>query len=573
MKIITKSAYFTLFSILTGCTQAHHPHHEASRPLASFPSRAELAAAPEKPLPESVFVDHATRVERWDIDPASLPAADAKPDARMVGAIQSLFGDKTTASPALVCAARELGQLQLTKGGAPTEGMRRYMAGRCGATLPSVTYASREFPVPEKVSDKQLWQEVIEKPKKKAPNSEVAMQAGVAIVRLKDRAVVSMVVGRTTAALEPLAPVKAGVNEVLLRGAVSGPSELVYGIINQGAHGFAPCVPAEPVEPPRFSLRCPMAEGDESAWVDVMSRAPQKIMSRAVLSVMARREGAKAPYVSAVTEIHPTGNFAKDLLAHLNAARVRGQLAPLALSTEQSAINQRLAGSILGADEGDNAERLTLGLMAGWEVQGMVRRGDLLTLIASSTAEPGAWLTEALDQPISRSILLQPDRRVVAIGAASPSPQLGVGAVISTYALFEGNDHEAEVIQVLRQLNKARSKRGLRPVKLAAELFPMKAAASRIFQGKQGASEAISEGLDESSQQSGTSLQAAYFEAIDLEALDFPAALETTPHSRVSITVTHYRPAGAAWGQYVIVIVPLPRVNEESAQLDLPHRG
>ena len=349
-----------------------------------------------------------------------------------------------------------------------------------------VSASSITATVPGQVTDDQLWKEVLARPRPQPEASGSApVLAGAALVRQGDRAIFVAVAGRQEAELAPVAPLAAGVNEVVLRGTVGEPSELIRGLINQGPHGFAECQPVEAVAPPRFALRCPVAPGDESAWVEVVTKAPKKLLARAVLGTLVRREGAKAAYATTITEIRATGNFSQDLLAHLNAARARGGLSPLALSAEQSAVNQHNAGALLSSMYGGSGdtEKLTLGLMAGWEVQGLVRRGDLLALVTSSTSEPGAWLAGALEHPMSRSILMQPDRRIVAIGAASPSPQLGVGAVISTYALFEGNDHQADAAQVFRRLNEARARRGLPPTALVTDLGPVLAAADRIFKG------------------------------------------------------------------------------------------
>lgn len=557
---------------LTGCVK---PGVSASKALTAFPSRAELAAAPSKPLPESAFIVNAVRVEQWEVDEASVPAPGAATDPGSATAIKELFGANGRATAAMNCAARELGKFQLSKG-TPPEGIRRYVAGRCGVTVPQFTYSAKEFPGPIK-SEAAFWEGVskgIRESQPETASTAVRVDAGAALVQQGNRAFFVLVGGRLVADPEPLKPLPAGQNEVWLRGTLTEPAASIEGIINQGSHGFARCTQAEAVAPPRFSLRCLMAKGDESAWIDVLVQPPKKLLSHTALSVLARREGARAAYVSRINEASSRGSFAQDLLGHLNAVRAQGKLAPLGLSSEQSAVNQHHVGAILGGfnDRGDQSDRLALGLMAGWEIQGTVRRGDILALVTSSTSEPGAWLAEALDHPLSRSVLLEPDRRLIAIGAASPSPQLGVGAVISTYALFDSSDHSADVTRVLQRLNEARLRRGLALASLA-ELAPLQAASERVFSGRQGVEEALQGALDTSSAQVGQQLQGAYFEAIDLDSLEFPESLLTGPPPGVAITVTHHKVEGAAWGQYVVMLVVIPGGGQQQARAATAAKG
>jgi len=399
----------------------------------------------------------------------------------------------------------------------------------------------------------------------------VTLEAGAALVRQGDRALFVMAGGQTKAKLDPVAPVPQGQNEVLLRGSLSEAAEAIHGIINQGTHGFASCR-SEPVAPPGFALRCPMARGDGSAWIDVVSRAPKKLLSRSALHVLATREGARAPYAPAALPSRAKGDFTQALVANLNAVRAQGKLSPLRVSTEQAALNERHAGSILGGLEDEKSDRLALGLMAGWDVQGMIRRGNLLALVSSSTGDPGEWLSEALDMPLARSILLEPDQRVVAVGAASAAGRGGIGAVITTYALFESNEHAAEVAQVIDQLNAARARRGLAPATLLRELAPLDAAAARVFKDEQGVEEALQAALNEASGQLNRPAQGAYFEAIDLDALEFPEPLLAPQPPTVAIAVTHHKAPGAAWGQYVVLLVALPGGGQQQARAAAPAR-
>src|SRR5207237_948074 len=93
----------------------------------------------------------------------------------------------------------------------------------------------------------------------------------------------------------------------------------------------------------------------------------------------------------------------------LNRARARARLAPVTLSAAQSSENTRLAGTLFEATRTNDhatADRIALGLMAGWEIGAMIRGGNVYVERAAPTRDPRVWLAVALEHPMGRSFLL-----------------------------------------------------------------------------------------------------------------------------------------------------------------------
>jgi hypothetical protein len=427
--------------------------------------------------------------------------------------------------------------------------------------------------VSDKVSDAELWAQLSKEFKgKKALNvpDGVLVESGVALVRQGERTLFASVVGRRWAQIEALPRVASEQREIVLRGSIEGPSETVLGVVNQGSHGVASCRP-EPVAPPAFALRCPLDPADKSTWINILNRSPKKMLAHLSASMMVTREGARAPYAPISLPSKASGDFTSALVANLNAVRAQAGMAPLVASAEQTAVNTRLAGSILSGfqSNSDGVDRLALGLLAGWEVSGMIRNGDLLAQIASSTGDPATWLVEALEQPMSRSSLLNPDARVIAVGTA-PSPGLpGMGAVITTYALFEGSDDSPQVERIFEQLNLARARRGLAPAQ-QIDSRPLDNAAARVFTGKQDAEEALQDALNQLGAQTQSSVRGFSIEVVSFEGIEFPDEFLKPAPPTLSIAVTHHKVPGAAWGQYSVLIAIFPEGMQRQARTSPP---
>src|SRR5690606_11679078 len=133
---------------------------------------------------------------------------------------------------------------------------------------------------------------------------------------------------------------------------------------------------------PDFDLRCPMAAGDETAFVNLQMLTVGRVLARRAAVIMLRRDGAR-PTFRAPSGASADAGDAAALLAHLNEVRAQAGLAPLTASAPESAVHMRAAPYAAAAtiqSQADTQELLSLGLMAGWQVQGgTIRSAEHLT--------------------------------------------------------------------------------------------------------------------------------------------------------------------------------------------------
>jgi hypothetical protein len=162
------------------------------------------------------------------------------------------------------------------------------------------------------------------------------------------------------------------------------------------------------------------------------------------------------------------------------------------------------------------------------------------------------WLESALQRPSGRTTLLDPDARVIAVGPAIPEEGVGLGAAVTTYSLFESEDHAADESLFLRRIKEARAALGLgAPVRIQTPDDVQKGAA-RARHEELTPLAALHEMLETVSWDSGAPAYGYVLETNDLSRVDVPAVFLKSGQLRMVLAITHHRAPGAAWGQYVV---------------------
>ncbi|HEU4410724.1 MAG TPA: hypothetical protein VFS43_36065 [Polyangiaceae bacterium] len=536
-----------------------------------FPSRAELAAIAPAALRAEAARPDDRGGEGFRFDEASLPGAPSAPSpaalARLVGALGG-EGRALTPSPALACAAREFSRFRLANGASPAEGLRRHLLGHCGSPLPAPSYAYVQGEAGAKTSDDELLREALPKLREGLTALPPGAEVGVAIAREGKRVVISTLAGVPAVDLEAETRLGEADDAVTLRGVVRGPAEAVLGLVNQGARGVAACAPAPGVKPPRFELRCPVAVGERTAWVDVVARPPGRPLFDRVAQVLARRPGAPQPYAAAAVGAPGAPRdgveFAREVLARINAVRRELGARPLELDEAQSASNARLAAPFFNAEiAGDRelAGRIALGLSAGWDVRGPVRRGHFGAFLSPSSDDGSVWLGEALAQPFGRWTFLSPEVQRVALG---PAPGKGaLGALVTTYALFDEARRGAEADRAFAILRARRAERGLPPPTRFYDPGALRRGIERFERGEP-AKQALDGSLVEAQARFGRDVHGAALEADDVGALVVPPALLDRLPPQVAVEVGYRRAPDEAWGRYAVFVVVAPGLVNEA---------
>ncbi len=539
-----------------------------SRPAAEFPSRKELAVLPSKAPPPSAFSTKDVVVESWMFQDAPPPDGatylDRSPWGELVQAAAA--GKTVVLSAPLRCAALELARFHLVHKALPAERLRRFMIARCGAVMPDASPLIWWQTVPPAMTEAQI----VQASKDLAPQLGQALTGGpkalgFAAVKKGDRLVVAAVVGTDDVHLDPGSRTLGANRAVTLRGSTRATKfESIVGYVNQGEHGVEPCISNPRFKPPRFVITCKLAPADPFAWVELLGHEKGRFLDMAIADIIVHEgDGRGVSYsVRSSGPPSPVKDAAEAegiLVERLNRVRAAAKLAPLARAEKQSRENTRLVGTLIEAQLGHDettADRIGRGLLAGWEVDGLIRGGHFF-LGTSPTRDLTAWLDYALESPIGRLTLLDPTARQVAVGPAIPRDVAALGAAVTTYSLFESDDHAADEARVLQNLARARAAVGAPgPIRVNG-LARLTEEVALVQKKGKDPFDALRDILHAAVEGSGQDVHGWVIETSDLEYLDFPPELLAQGELKVVVGVTHHRAPGAAWGQYVVFTVAI----------------
>ncbi len=530
----------------TGSTHAGRGQLEVHE---RFPTRAAIAALPP---PGPIHVDTGIAAGRWEIDPASL----APPSGAVDALYQRLAVDRATAqrSPPLECVARETARFYATLHGLPNQSVRRFLAARCGASAVTIGIGVVPAAVPASRSDENavlslgaaLADQLV------TATDPSANRVGLAIHRDGDIFFAGIASSLVQMEIEPSVPVAVDGHLRLHARVARAPSELVV-MATSGARGVAEC--AVSGDPPELDLDCPFAAGDEYAYVEVMGRDGEAVLCMPLaIALGIASEGAGLAYTLRLpSEPTPIGDdLGAAVLPLLNGERALVGASALALSAEQSAALARVAPHAFATDP-RVMEQAMLYAMAGWELGdgALVREGRAIQLMPGAATDAGEWLFRALELPMERWVLLDPEARVIGIGAAAGEG--GAVGVASTFRFFEG-DEASDRAAAEAALTEARRAAGHAPPEFV-RLEPLEDAATAIAEEGTDPTEAMNTAVHALVRTHSSARGAAYVASV-LERIPWSAAALESRH--IGIAVRHAHPSGAAWGVYVIAVVALP---------------
>ena len=249
------------------------------------------------------------------------------------------------------------------------------------------------------------------------------------------------------------------------------------------------------------------------------------------------------------------------MVAGLNDVRIQAGLRPVQLAAAESARAMRLADHFFAATlargiSSEESDEIALGLLAGWQLEGLIRDGRFTSMLAPHTRDVARWLDAALTSPISRAALLAPEIEAVSLGTVLFPQNQGLGAVVTGYRLYHGDDHSTDVKQLYARLLTARKPLGLgMPMRLADMQEQMKTNLARLQAGEWQSKDALQASLDAAVRRFGASMRGYVIEATSLDAFQIPEELVRHRNLYFEIGVGHYRAPGAAWGQLVILVI------------------
>ena len=515
----------------------------------SFPSAAAIAALPP---PGPVQLDTGVVVGHWEIDAASLAPAAATLDP--IYAELAVQRPTAQRSAGLECVARETARVYVAVQGLPGEVLRRFLAARCGAgaiaiaigVLPITLHDASEAQVLAHVHDTLLEHAV-------QVTDPAANRVGLAVFRDGNTMTIGVASALVQLDLEPIVPVASGGHLRFQARIARAPSELIV-MATSGERSVATC--AVNGTQPTLEIDCPFQDGDARAYVEILGRDGDAVLCMPLaLLIGIASEGAGLTYdrrVPSVAVALDATQLGAAVLPLLNGERAQVGAPALSLSTTQSTANGSVVPYAFGSDA-HAVEQAMLYVMAGWELAAgpLVREGRTIQIDAGRSTDAGQWLFQALETPLERWVLLDPEARVLAIGAASSDG--ATFGIASTYRFFD-RDPASDRAAAEHALDEARRASG-RPPAGFVQLEPLEDATAAIAERDADPAAALDEALARIVRSYASARGHVYVASV-LEHAPWDADLLEAPH--VGIAVRHAQPSGSAWGVYVVTAVALP---------------
>lgn len=548
-----------------GCTH--------SKPVVEFPTLETLNRLATVPVAAPEIAAAAVPAGGWTVDASHAAQAHqeawqpAEPWGQAFASSLPRGGQQPRLSRAMACIASELGRFRLAAKKEPPRALHEFILGACGAISPQVGTYFLQGSVPAEVSEAELlkqWSGKLENELAgKLPPD--ATDVGFWFGRSDGQALALVTYSQTRGESRPFSLTPDASGNITFEGRVAANVEHFAGYINQGRYGVESCLVDPGVPKPQFRIVCHMAPEDRTAWVQLVYAEPRRVLASSFIQTLVRRTPTESLVFTETAATTPqsasdAAAFSRAVLDELNAARAQAQLTPVQLADAQSATAARLAGHYFAAALGENREaeqdQIALGLLAGWQVPGMIRHGSFFSSLIPFTRDPSQWLNLALTMPSGRATLLSADIEQIALGPLFLSSPEGLGAVVTGYQLHHSNDHSNDVLRLFLRLSFARQNVGLGPAKKINGLGPILAdELKRVNAGEREPSDVMQEVLQRGSEKLGVPLRGYIIETTSLEALQIPPDVMRRPSLQLAIGVTHHKPIGAAWAQFAILVV------------------
>lgn len=576
--------------LLAGCAAPQTAARSAgavSTEQNNFPTREAVAKIAAAPVPARLSDEKARDVPSWDLTgplPDAVertPPVDDSPWGKLLVEAVVTRADSVVLTESMHCVAREQAAFYLANDARPAEMLERFIAARCGAPTSMGGTAIQVITGDARIPDDKLFAQFHESTRtmigKTLPPGRV--EAGLAYVRKGGRAVVAIAVVLQTVRLGRTPVVPGPDGKVVIHGEALVPAVGLRALVNRGRYGYSECALGTAEKLPRFTITCDTARDDEVAWLSIAALPPGRVLGTPLLEMLVWPSGAPGKTYAKIVRAPAAapGASPDEVLQEINRVRAEARLSPLRLAEQESATAARLAPHYFGALDGGAVDgipdQVALGLLAGWEVDGMVRNGHFVSTWLPDASSWAEVVRAALARPLGRETLLDPAAERVAIGALST--ERAHGAVFSTYALFDAYRHDRDAGTIAARIAAMRVDRRASPPRVVAELNQAAERAARTVQaGQRSPAEALNELMAHASERLGRSVRGWVAETNSLEHGKLPDELGTMPSLTLGIGVAHHRPQGHAWGRFVVFMVLLDEgVGPVTARRDGPHEG
>lgn len=534
----------------------------------SFPTPAELAKITRQAPPALPERPPAPRLESWALKGPFPDATDAPPPVDMIGAAL-LIAEADAARPtaAMTCVARALARFKAHHEGQVPDALKAFIGARCGASASGV---QMQWIAGEVRADEQpaavlaRWGD--------GPGEMVDAVRGALGPRgvygggfaLHEGRAVWMVVGRDAGqALDGFTGLPDAHGKVTLRGPRSDRYASLSALVTRGRFQFAACEPA-PAPAGQYGFDCPVDRADETAVIEVVGVPRGAVLGDRFVSVTAWPSGAPVDVWRAPTGVQAASASGAEgvpaaLIEQVNALRAESELPPVVLDAAQSSELAALAPHYWSARwRGDRAlaDRVALGVLAGWKVEADVRQGHFAAASTDDRADLSALIRDMLSSPYQRRMLFDAHVRRLAVGAMLVGPGRLL-ALIGGYTIADDAvDPEAAVARVHERFGQLRAAKQQAPLErwapIEREMGPLREA---VRQGKTTPEQALNRALQAASRASRRPVTGYLMWVSDLDDVELPPPLAEGPSRSVAIVVERAKAPGHPWTQSVVLVI------------------
>jgi hypothetical protein len=348
-----------------------------------------------------------------------------------------------------------------------------------------------------------------------------------------------------------------------IRGRSLVPLEWVDGRSTIGDYEVGDCVqdPRLPTAPPEFALVCPLSLRDEYALVELAGGEHGRVLGRRLYLNMVVLTAPADTFRSRVSidGITPTDS----LVDMLNELRGRMSRPPLRESAAQSQVIGDLLPHYFAAAKADDnplIDKIALGVMAGWHVDGMKSGASFHGFRAAASMPLSQLLADLLALPHYRAALLDPEADVLALSTWSAGEELDRLGLLATYDLYAPRDFGPHAARFLNELDRQRIAGGKTPVVRVDGDGPNKIiddALESVSRGERDPDDALHEALRAFSQRTGRSFYGLMYRASVLEGWrpDFEPTIMDARGVEAAVRIGFFVPKGGAWGEYLVFLI------------------
>lgn len=539
----------------------------------AFPKEEKLDALSARPAP-TPQAEAIADVESWTLL-APLPIAYGPAPRVPASPIEAAFGEAVKGKPRLrftepmTCVARQLARFHAVNAATPAEDLERFIVARCGSPAVSLqTLVSRTDGVEEAVTDDRLAEAAKGTLARAAADlgaQPEELDVGVGLAREAGKVVILFAAAARPADVDLLS-MAAKDGRVAVTGVVRRKAGTLVASVNRGRFEAARCVRDESVPLPKFSFTCEVDAKDAAAWIGIAAIPPERLLSTYVAYLLVAPGGGLLPdtYRRPAlpgTASAPAAGIAEGFLDAVNQVRVEAGLPRVRASESQASIADRVAPHFFAASyrlvPESVADTVALGLMAGWKVDDAIVHNSLFTSAwTGQSTDPRRLVASMLDSPGGRTVLLDREADVLAIGTVSHPEMRFLGAVVAAYRVYEHVGADVRAAKVNARITKLRAAKGLGPAKVISGLSKeVEAAVARIETQRYAPKQALQSFLADVTLKAQRSTQGYVFETRDLDDFEIPEDIAESAELPMEIAVAYHRPAGEAWGRWVVLVV------------------